>query len=77
MRQERFWDNLTASTFCFSMNREFLENALHALAASEKREPDKEHAVELSIDLIPDGIGYECSSPKLSIIVSEKEQSKL
>lgn len=64
-----------ANTFSFSMNKEFLQNALNAIKTSEEREPDKEHAVELSIDLIPDGIGYECSNPSLSVIVLEKEQS--
>jgi hypothetical protein len=54
------------------MNREFLQNALDALTASQEQEPDKGHAVEFSIDLFPDGIGYVCSSPKLSIIVSEE-----
>lgn len=65
-----------ANTFSFSMNKEFLQNALDALTVSEERETDKEHAVEFSIKLIPDGTGYECSSPKLSIIVSEQDDTK-
>ena len=60
-----------ANIFSFAMNEDFLKGYADYLAHLRLGSPGKSYKVTISVDLIPDGIGYEIrESP--SIIVEEE-----
>ncbi len=61
-----------ANQFGFSMNEEFLRRYGEYLAQLREANPGKTYKVVLSIDLVPDGVGYEVTAPP-QITVEEEE----
>ncbi len=56
-----------ANQFGFMMKEEFLQAYADYLKQLREQNPGKRYAVMLSLDLIPDGVGYEISSPQLTV----------
>ncbi len=52
-----------ANQFGFSMNEEFLRRYGEYLAQLRLANPGKAYKVVLSVDLIPEGMGYEVTAP--------------
>ncbi len=62
-----------ANQFGFSMNEEFLRRYGEYLQQLREANPGKSYKVVLSIDLVPDGVGYEVTAPP-QITVEEENQ---
>ena len=57
-----------ANTFSFHMNEDFLRNYADYLKQLKETNPGREYSVSISVDLIPDGIGYEISSSHIEVV---------
>ena len=62
-----------ANQFGFSMNEEFLRRYGEYLQQLREANPGKAYKVVLSIDLVPDGVGYEVTA--LPHITVEEEEA--
>jgi hypothetical protein len=58
---------IMANQFGFMMKEEFLQAYADYVKQLREQNPGKRYAVMLSLDLIPDGVGYELSSPQLTV----------
>ena len=63
-----------ANQFGFSMNEEFLRRYGEYLAQLREANPGKAYKVVLSIDLVPDGVGYEASDPHITVEEEEAHE---
>ena len=52
-----------ANQFSFQMSEDFLRGYAEYLKRLREENPGKSYVVTLSVDLIPDGIGYEITAP--------------
>lgn len=52
-----------ANQFGFQMAEDFLRGYADYLKQLREQNPGKEYKVTLTVDLIPDGIGYEITQP--------------
>lgn len=59
-----------ANQFGFSMTEDFLRGYAEYLKQLREQNPGKTYKVTLTVDLIPDGIGYEVREP-LQITIDE------
>ena len=67
-----------ANIFSFEMQESFLTSYAEYLKQLKAMHPEKTFAVQISVDLLPDGIGYEIrQGPNISIMeVDEQGKSK-
>jgi hypothetical protein len=63
-----------ANQFRFSMSEDFLRGYAEYLQQLREQNPGKSYKVTLSVDLIPDGLGYEMSVPPQITIDEEEDQ---
>lgn len=64
-----------ANQFGFSMNEDFLRGYAEYVKHLREENPGKSYKVVLTVDLIPDGIGYEITAPPhITIEEVEAEQ---
>lgn len=64
-----------ANQFAFQMSEEFLLNYAIYLKRLREENPGKSYKVTLSVDLIPDGIGYEITAPPQITVDEVKEMT--
>jgi hypothetical protein len=62
-----------ANQFGFQMSEDFLREYAEYLKHLREQNPGKSYKVVLSIDLIPDGIGYEVTAPPQITVEEVKE----
>jgi len=56
-----------ANQFAFQMSEDFLQAYANYLNQLREANPGKKYKLTISIDLIPDGIGYEATTPQITI----------
>jgi hypothetical protein len=61
-----------ANQFGFSMSEDFLRGYADYLKELREQNPGKSYKVTFSVNLIPDGVGYEMSVPP-QITIEEEE----
>lgn len=64
-----------ANQFGFQMDENFLRGYAEYVKHLREQNPGKSYKVVLTVDLIPDGIGYEITAPP-QITVEEEEEAK-
>jgi hypothetical protein len=57
-----------ANHFTFRIPRELLQAVVAEMEARSWQEPEAELALQVSVQLTPDGVGYEMSAPKVEIV---------
>lgn len=62
-----------ANTFSFQMGESFLDGYLQYVKQLKADHPEQELVVQISVELIPDGIGYEMAGPPQISVVNTKE----
>lgn len=60
--------------FFFQFGEEDLRKALARMDEIRQTNPDIKLNLRVSVDLIPDGMGYECSDPKIEIVEEGSER---
>jgi hypothetical protein len=65
-----------ANIFSFQMSEDFLTSYAAYLKQIREQNPGKSYQVTISVDLIPDGIGYEMREPPQITIDEVKESEK-
>jgi len=63
-----------ANQFGFQMSEEFLRGYAEYLKQLREQNPGKTYKVTFSVNLIPDGVGYEMSVPPQITIDEEETQ---
>lgn len=63
-----------ANTFSFQLDEHFLQNYAEYVQHLREVHPEKTFMVQISIDLIPDGTGYEASPPEISVVEVKEVQ---
>ena len=62
-----------ANQFSFQMNEDFLTRYADYVKQLREDNPGKSYKVTISVDLIPDGIGYEITAPPQITVDEVKE----
>lgn len=66
-----------ANEFAFQMTEEFLTRYAEYLKQLRETNPGKSYKVTISVDLIPDGIGYEITAPPQITVDEVKEETSV
>ena len=65
-----------ANQFSFQMREDFLKAYADYLKQIREQNPGKNYVVTLSVDLVPDGVGYEITQPPQITIDEAPEQKE-
>ena len=63
-----------ANEFGFQMSEDFLRAYANYLKQLREDNPGKKFKVTISIDLVPDGVGYEVTAPPQITIDEDKDE---
>ncbi len=63
-----------ANQFGFQMSEDFLQAYVNYLNQLREANPGKKYKLTFTVDLVPDGIGYEITAPPQITIEEDKDE---
>lgn len=63
-----------ANIFVFRFDESSLKSALDAIEQKKREYPGHTWGLEVSVELIPDGIGYETRDPQVKVVSEDETQ---